>query len=161
MTVETEGVPLLQKVRAMARGVGIVAFDASTFGHHLMDAPGGIWNHAFVALGTDLVGVLAEELPVGGGVGIVTLGTILRLNRSVDELVFQFFLKVAVTIEAELSRGTGLQFEFVLSVSQGDDQTWNDDGHHSEQPESSIHGIPLHPFIRNTTLPLFLKTFTS
>ena len=77
-----------------------------------------IGNDPCVALEADLIGIRIEQLPVTGGMRIMTFGAFPALNRRVNELAFQLFFKIRMTAQAEFALCVRFQPEFpILSIS--------------------------------------------
>lgn len=60
MTIDTELIAGFQKNGLMIGCVRIVTFYAVPFGDHFVDTVGFIWDDAFMALGTDLIGIVKK-----------------------------------------------------------------------------------------------------
>ena len=152
VAVETEVITRFQEIGLVRCPMGIVAFHAVSFRHHLVDAPRLLRNHRPVTLEADFARLILEQFSVGRRVGVVTSRTLPGLDRGVDKLSFQGILKIVVAVEAPLPVRIGFQLKLVLrlGVSRRMDKHKQRDEHAADE-KAEFHVLPFSPFHFPTT----------
>ncbi len=118
VTTEAELVPREQEVVPVPRGVGIVAFYAIAFHHHLVRAFGPRGYDPLVAGETDPVRLICEELAVRRCVRVVAIGAIARFDGSMNERKAQPLLEGDMARQADLSLCALLQPVRILRTGE-------------------------------------------
>jgi len=72
MAVKTEFISRLEKVELIIGGVGIVAFYTMTLYHNFMTAFWILRHNGFMALVTNPARIFIQQLPMGGGMRVMT-----------------------------------------------------------------------------------------
>ena len=152
MTIEAELLPGQEQVVLVFRRMGVVALHALPFRGRLVDALRLPGDDPRVALQADPVGVLRQELPLGGGMGIVAVGAVSLLHRSVDEGKPHLLLERRVAVEADLPARARLQAKLVLGKRQRGREKRRDAEEQQDDPVTRLHTFSFIAFVRCGTL---------
>lgn len=144
MTTEAEFVPRFHEVPLVVRRVGIMTTGAFAINDDLVRTFRFFRRNSLMATEADPGGIGLQQFPVGGGVGIMTTGTVPPLYGRMKERPLELVLEVHVAVCADLPFRAGLETVHVGRVRSGGGQKNEDEKDAERNPIPHVRALSLH-----------------